>query len=415
MERALLVTVDFCQRERWTPAERSAELRELARSVGATVVREEIVRRHEPAPSQFIGSGKAEELARICADERINLVIFNNDLNGTQQKHLEEVINVRTIDRTQLILDIFAKRAHSNEGKLQVELAQLLYLMPRLVGKGIELSSQTGGIGAVGPGEKKLEVDRRKIRDRISRLEKDLEELSQRRAMMRKKRGRFSALTIAIVGYTNAGKSTLLNALTNSTVLTQDKLFATLDPTVRKFILPNRQKALFVDTVGFLDKLPHHLIEAFKATLEEVVEADLILHLVDVSHPKAPEQSDAVYKVLEEIGVKDVPMITVLNKADLVSDPVVLQRAKTFFNSTVAISALKKEGFDDLINAILPHISGLMAVVRMTIPSSDAKTLNLIYENGLVTKKEYSGDSVYIEAQVPLRIKELLESREPTS
>ncbi|MFA6610089.1 MAG: GTPase HflX, partial [Candidatus Omnitrophota bacterium] len=209
MERALLVTVAF-ERERWTPEERSAELKELARSAGAAVVREEIVRMHDPSPAQFIGSGKAEEFAKICADERINLVVFNNDLNGTQQKHLEDVINARIIDRTQLILDIFAKRAHSNEGKLQVELAQLLYLMPRLVGKGVELMGQTGGIGSVGPGEKKLEVDRRKIKDRVTRLEKDLEELRQRRAMMRKKRSRFAALTIAIVGYTNAGKSTLL-------------------------------------------------------------------------------------------------------------------------------------------------------------------------------------------------------------
>ena len=359
MERALLVTVAF-ERERWTPEERSAELKELARSAGAIVVREEIVHRHDPSPAQFIGSGKAEEIAKICADLRINLVVFNNDLNGTQQKHLEDVINVRTIDRTQLILDIFAKRAHSNEGKLQVELAQLLYLMPRLVGKGVDLMGQTGGIGSVGPGEKKLEVDRRKIRDRVARLEKDLEELSQRRAMMRKKRSRFSALTIAIVGYTNAGKSTLLNALTNSTVLTQDKLFATLDPTIRKFIFPNKQKALFVDTVGFIDNLPHHLVEAFKATLEEVIESDLILHMVDVSHPKAHEHSDAVYKVLDDIGVKGVPVITVLNKTDQVSDPAVLEKAKTAFKSDVAISALKKEGFDVLIDAILPHISGLI-------------------------------------------------------
>ncbi|MFA6610378.1 MAG: GTPase, partial [Candidatus Omnitrophota bacterium] len=195
-------------------------------------------------------------------------------------------------------------------------------------------------------------------------------------------------------------------------VLTQDKLFATLDPTIRKFIFPNKQKALFVDTVGFIDNLPHHLIEAFKATLEEVIEADLILHIVDVSHPKAHEHSDAVYKVLEDIGVKDVPVITVLNKADLVGDPAVLEKAKASFKSTIAISALKKEGFDVLTGAILPHISGLIAPVKITIPSSDVKTLNLIYENGLVTKKEYSGESVYIEAQVPLRIKELLESRD---
>lgn len=352
MEKALLVTTDLGRREEWTAQERSAELAELASSAGAKVVREEIVNLHGVHPACFIGSGKAEEIAGSCADKHINIVIFNNDLSGSQQKNLEDIIKTKVIDRTQLILDIFAKRAHTNEGKLQVELAQLMYLLPRLIGKGVELSRLGGGIGTSGPGEQKLEVDRRRIRNKISRLKKDLESLHKRREMMRKKRMRFSMPTVAIVGYTNVGKSTLLNAITGSDVVVRDKMFATLDPTVRRFRMASGRELLFVDTVGFLTDLPHHLIEAFKATLEEVTEADLILHVVDASHPKAIEQSNAVYKVLEEIGAKDKPVITVLNKIDKVTDPAAIERLRVRFGKAVAISALKRQGFDDLINSL---------------------------------------------------------------
>jgi GTP-binding protein HflX len=409
MERALLITIDFGKKSEWTAEERSAELGELALSAGATVARKEIIHRQEPNPAFFLGSGKAEELAAICADERINIVIFNNDLSGTQQKNLEGVIRVKTIDRTQLILDIFARRARTNEGKIQVELAQLLYLLPRLTGKGIQLSRLGGGIGTRGPGEQKLEVDRRRIRSRITHLQRALEDLSQRRGMMRKKREKFAISTIAIIGYTNVGKSTLLNALTDSDVIVADKLFATLDPTVRRFIMPNRQKVLFIDTVGFLDHLPHHLIEAFKATLEEVVEADILLHLVDASHPKAIQQANAVYRVLEEIGARDKVIITALNKIDKIKDKIVIERMRGHFDNALAISALTKEGFEGLIATISSHISSLITTIRLDIPQADTKTLNLIYENGLVLKKEYEGDIVHIEAEVPIRIKEILE------
>ena len=353
MERALLVTVDLHKRGEWTAEERSRELGELARSAGAKVVREEIVRRHDICPASFIGSGKAEELSGFCKAESVNIVVFNNDLTGTQARNLTDMLGVKTIDRTQLILDIFAKRARSNEGKVQVELAQLMYLMPRLSGKGTELSRQGGGIGTSGPGEQKLEVDRRRIRARIFALEKDLEGLRKRREMMRKRRERFAIPMIAIVGYTNAGKSTLLNALTGADVMVRDKLFATLDPTVRKFRMPSGQETLFVDTVGFLSDLPHHLIEAFKATLEEVTNSNLILHLVDASHPKAIEQSRAADKVLEEIGAAGKPIIIVLNKIDKVAGPDTIARLKAHFKEAVAISALKREGFDKLIDAIL--------------------------------------------------------------
>ena len=408
MERAVLVTVDFGKREAWTAEERSAELAELAASALAKVVRQEVVHRHGPSPASFIGSGKTEELAKICLDEKIDVVIFNNDLTASQQKNLEEIIGVRIIDRTQLILDIFARRAHSNEGKLQVELAQLKYMLPRLMDQGIQMSRLGGGIGTSGPGEQKLEVDRRTIKARVSKLTKDLESLGKRRDMMRTKRSRHSLLTIAIVGYTNSGKSTLLNALTGSDVIVRNKLFATLDPTVRKYMMPNNQKVLFIDTVGFIKELPHHLIEAFKATLEEVTEADLLLHIVDSSHPKALEQAEAVYDVLKEINAAYKPVITALNKIDKAEDRAAVKRLGGHFNDPILISALKREGFDDLVSKILYHMRGLTAVINIKIPASDVKTLNLIHENGFIRKQEYMGDELLIEAEVSLRLKEIL-------
>ncbi|MFA6321126.1 MAG: GTPase HflX [Candidatus Omnitrophota bacterium] len=353
MEKALLVTVDLGKRESWTAEDKSGELAELAKSAGAKVIREEIVKRHAICPATFIGEGKVEELAAFCKAEGIKIVIFNNDLTGTQANNLAEAFGIKAIDRTQLILDIFASRAHSNEGKVQVELAQLMYLLPRLTGKGEELSRLGGGIGTRGPGEQKLEVDRRRIRSRISRLKSDLDGLEKRRDMMRKRRERFAVPMIAIAGYTNAGKSTLLNALTGSDVSVKDKLFATLDPTVRRFRMPSGQETLFVDTVGFITELPHNLIEAFKATLEEVANADIILHVVDASNLKAIDQAQAAYKVFEEIGAGAKPIITVLNKTDKVVDLDRIAKLKAYFKNAVAISALKKEGFDKLIDAIL--------------------------------------------------------------
>lgn len=413
MERAMIVTVDFGKRESWTAEERSAELAELAESALARVVRREIVHRHEPSSASFIGSGKVEELAAIASSEKIDVVIFNNDLTASQQKNLEDVIGVKVIDRTQLILDIFARRAHSNEGKLQVELAQLKYMLPRLMDQGLNMSRPGGGIGTSGPGEQKLETDRRTIKARVSKLTKDLASLGRRRDMMRAKRSRHSLPTIAIVGYTNAGKSTLINALTGSDVVVRNKLFATLDPTVRKFVMPNNQKVLFIDTVGFIKELPHHLVEAFKATLEEVTEADFLLHVVDASHPKAMEQAEAVYEVLKEIGAIDKPAITALNKTDKAEGKAAVERLKGQFSDPVAISATKKEGFDQLVSRIQHYIKGSTVIINISIPAGDVKTLNLIHENGFIRNQRYEGQELLIEAEVPIRLKEMLEKRFP--
>ncbi len=409
MEKAILVTVELGDDRRWTAEERSEELGELAYSAGTKVIRKEVLRRHSPTPAYYIGKGKAEEINTFCLDDDVDVVIFNNDLTGTQQKNLEDLIGVKTIDRTQLILDIFARRAHSNEGKIQVELAQLLYLLPRLTGKGIVLSRLGGGIGTRGPGEQKLEVDRRRIRKRIAKLEEDLRDLRSRRAMMRKHRTRFASLTIAIVGYTNAGKSTLLNALTHSNVVTQDKLFSTLDPTVRKFVLPDHQRVLFVDTVGFLHNIPHHLIEAFRATLEEVTDADVIVHLIDISHAKAREQASAVYKTLGELGCKDTSIVPVLNKIDKVKNRIALEREKDEFCSALAVSALTGEGLQDLVSHIQSYVERSLVDIHYTLPLEEMKLINLIYENGHVQKREYGDDKVYIEARVPVRVREVID------
>ncbi|MGB2706190.1 MAG: GTPase HflX, partial [Candidatus Omnitrophota bacterium] len=330
---------------------------------------------------------------------------FNNDLTGTQQKNLEDIINVKIVDRTQLILDIFARRARSNEGKIQVELAQLLYLLPRLTGKGILLSRLGGGIGTRGPGEQKLEIDRRRIKDRITKLKRDLGKLNLQRSTRRKQRAKFSLLSIAIIGYTNSGKSTLLNALTESHVYTQDKLFSTLDPTIKSFVLPNNQKVLFVDTVGFLNELPHHLIESFKATLEEVVCADVLLCLVDISHQKAKEMQKAVFDVLAELGAGEKPMITALNKIDMVGENEI-RRLTREFKDAIPISALKKINFQALIDKIVLYLNNIVKTYTIVLPQRKASLISLIHEKGHVLKREYRGDEVHLEVQLPASLYE---------
>jgi len=406
MEKALLLTLNLKNKKlSWTTEERMLELRDLAKSSGTEVAHEVIVNREKPSPKYFIGSGKAEEIFSICYEKKITVVIFNNNLTGTQQKNLEEIINVKTIDRTQLILDIFARRARSNEGKIQVELAQLLYLLPRLTGMGIMLSRLGGGIGTRGPGEQKLEVDRRRIRQRIDRLKGKLNNLSIHRATRRKQRTKFSLLTASLVGYTNSGKSTLLNKLTEAHVPSEDRLFSTLDPTIRSFVLPNNQKILISDTVGFLSDLPHHLIESFKATLEEVLHADLLLHVLDISHPKAKEMEKAVYDVLAELKVLDKPIITVLNKIDKINENDI-DRFLPQFRNSVAISALNGTNFDTLIDKIGLQLNSLLKTYRIFVPQKKANVINLIYEKGHVFKRDYISDKVFLEVQLPITVYE---------
>ena len=414
MEKALLVTVEFFDREyknTWKLDDVNFELKELVRSAGLQAV--DLVECFKDAPkaAHYIGKGKAEEIGLICRDKGADVVIFGDDLSSTQQQNLEDIINVKVIDRTQLILDIFAARAHSIEGKVQVELAQLQYLLPRLKGKGIMLSRLGGGIGTRGPGEQKLEMDRRKIRDKITKLKDELEKIRERREGLRRRRHESDLAIVSIIGYTNAGKSTLLNALTDSDVIAQDRLFSTLDPTARRFVLPNNQKVVFVDTVGFLHNLPHHLIEAFKATLEEVVEADVLIHVLDASSPMVRELSQAVYEVLDELGVHDKPIVIVLNKIDKVPDKSEIDRLRREFENSIAVSALHNENLEELVRRISMILFASLVYVKALIPQSEGKLLNRIYREASIISREFKGDNVYLEADMSARLKNLLDKK----
>ena len=328
------------------------ELESLVEAAGATVTGKAYQVLQEPTPNYYVGRGKANEIAHMVNDEDVDLVVFDEELSPSQQRNLEDLINKKVVDRTRLILDIFAQRAKSREGKLQVELAQLSYMLPRLTGRGREFSQLAGGIGTRGPGETQLEVDRRKVRARIAKIRRELEKVRKTRRVHRERRRERLFPTAAIVGYTNAGKSTLLNAMTGSSVMVADRLFSTLDPTVRLMAFENGRNVLLSDTVGFISKLPHQLVEAFRATLEEVENADLIIHIVDVSHPEYSHQIEAVNIVLDEIGVKHTPIIYALNKIDLLGERALLHSLRMTLPTSVAVSALTGEGLEDLKSLI---------------------------------------------------------------
>ena len=408
-EKAILVTVALHKDKLkgWDAEDSAKELRELALSSGVNVMDEVLCRRDEFTPNYLIGKGKAQEIQGLvhANGKNIDAVIFSENLSSTQQRNLEEILGIKTIDRTQLILDVFAKRAHTNEGKLQVELAQLEYLLPRLSGLGVKLSRLGGGIGTRGPGEKMLETDRRGVRRRIKYVKADLSSLSQRRGKLRKKRLEHSVATVALVGYTNAGKSTFLNSLTKSQVLTDNKLFSTLDPTSRRHTLANNQKVLFVDTVGFIHNLPHNLVEAFKATLEEVQEADLLLHVLDISSPKANEHFDAVYEVLKELKAYEKPTVTALNKVDIIENSYVIDRFRNNIPDSVAISALKETGFTGLLELISRRLPVLAETIETFIPHSKMALLSAIYEEGRVLEREDTPKGIRIKAIIPTRLK----------
>jgi len=410
-ERALLVGVEKRGETQSQALDSLRELSLLAYTAGARVVDEIFQKLKRITPTYFIGEGKAKEISERVKAHAIDVILVDTDLSPGQQGNLETLCEAKVIDRTGLILDIFAKRAQSRAGKLQVELAQLNYLLPRLKGHGVFMSRLAGGIGTRGPGETKLEYDRRKIRDRISVLRKELSALESSRSLYRNKRQAVPVPVVAIVGYTNAGKSTLLNTLTQAGVLAEDKVFATLDPTTRQLLLPNHQKILLTDTVGFIKKLPVQLIEAFKATLEEVSEADVLLHIIDVSHPKFEEQAQEVLKVLDQLGVSQKPILHVYNKVDLLppNHHIFLQHKR--LHPFCMISAQKGQNFEALFTQLQTLLGSFVETLELTLPMEDQKTLSLIYAHGRVIEKKYLKKTIHLKAQLPHRLANQLKKR----
>jgi GTP-binding protein HflX len=403
-ERALLVGLELPGRDRWHVQESLEELRELATTAGIIVADTTAQKRPKPEAATFVGSGKAAELAAQCQATGADVVIFDDDLSPAQGRNLGEILGdkVKVLDRTELILDIFAQRARTREGKIQVELAQLQYMLPRLTGLWTHLSRQRGGAGTRGPGEQQLEVDRRRVQEKILRLGRDLAEVRKNRRIERGGRQRLHWPVVSIIGYTNSGKSTLLNALTGAGVLAEDKLFATLDPTTRKFRLPNNQNILLSDTVGFLRKLPHHLVEAFQATLEEVAEANMLLHVVDASHPCAVDQIKAVEVVLHEIHAGGKPTVVALNKIDRPeTQDGRLEQFQRELEHAVPISARERTNFDQLLDEVANRLADRRVSVTLSIPAARAKTIALVYQSGYVTGRRIDNSNVVLEAQIP--------------
>ena len=396
-EKAVLVCVDFDQ---YDPDSSLDELEELAKTAGAEVVARMIQKRDKPDNATYLGSGKLEELKMFCDDNEVDLLIFDAELTPSQTRNIEDETGVRVVDRTTLILDIFAGRAVSGEGKLQVELAQLKYSLPRLTGKGVQLSRLGGGIGTRGPGETKLESDKRHIRRRIQKLEEELKELEKRREMLRKRRRKDGVQTVAIVGYTNAGKSTLMNALTQAGVLAENKLFATLDPTSRGLTLPDGREVMLIDTVGLIRRLPHKLVEAFKSTLEVAAEATVILNVCDASDVHANEHLEVTKRLLNELGCQGKPVISVMNKCDLVGD---IYSMPTF-GKTVMISALQEKGFEELLKAIEKELPPTRRKAELLIPFKAGAVAARIRNEGAVEEEEYRPEGLYMKAIVDISL-----------
>jgi len=401
-ERVLLVGAELKHRSALEVADSLEELAELVRTAGGQVMGRVTQRLEHPNPGTFIGSGKAREIAERCRAEAVDTVVFDDELSPAQGRTLEAVIGAKVLDRTEVILDIFAQRARTREGKLQVELAQLQHLLPRLRRYWTHLSRQRGGLGAIGgEGESQLEADRRKVQERIDRLKLELEEVRRQRATQRQGRRRHHWPLASLVGYTNAGKSTLFNALTRAGVLEEDRLFATLDPTTRLVRLPTNQKVLLSDTVGFIRKLPHQLVEAFKATLEEVVNADLLLHVVDASHPRAAEQITAVNAVLAELGVADTPVLMVLNKVDLLPEPGALAAWREQHPHAVAVSARTGAGLEDLLDALGNVLRPAREFLELAIPHAEAAAVARLHEVGQIVSREYDGETARFRVRIP--------------
>ena len=388
------------ERDYFSTEEEMAEFRELAVSAGAEIVGEFFQRRDRPDPATLIGQGKLAELAGAAASAHSDLILFDHDLAPSQQRNVERELDMRVIDRTQLILDIFARHARTREGQLQVELAQLEYMLPRLAGRGREMSQLGGGIGTRGPGETQLEMDRRKINRRIRHLQDQLESVRRIRAQQRARRESVPVETVALVGYTNAGKSTLFNALTKAGVLESSRMFATLDPTLRGVTLPSRRKILLSDTVGFIRNLPHTLVTSFRATLEEVQRASLILHVSDASSPHVREQQLQVEKVLDELGVKDKPTLRVYNKVDLLSEEE--RQALERTPGSAAVSSLESIGLEELLKKIDEALtSDRLMSAHLVIPQSEGKILATLEANSRIIARDYQDSFVSLTVEAP--------------
>ena len=400
-ERAILIGLEQAGVSKWDLRDSMEELAELANSAGAEVVDTVTQKLQKPTAPYYIGKGKAESIKESIQDRQVTSVIFDDELSPAQGRNLETLLARKVLDRTQLILDIFAQRARSREGRLQIELAQLQYLLPRLTRMWHHLSRQTGGIGTRGPGETQLEVDRRRVQERIARLERELEAVRRTRAVQRQGRKRHQWPVAAVVGYTNAGKSTLLNLLTGADVVAANKLFATLDPTTRSFTLPNKQRVLLTDTVGFLRKLPHTLIESFKATLEEVGEADLLIHVVDLSHPRVDEQMEAVDKVIKELDAFGKQTLIVFNKIDNLGNRELAETYVSRFPNSVAISARTGEGVSKLVSALQEALSSWRLRLQFRLPAKESALIAEIHRVGHVLELRYEGEDALIVAHVP--------------
>jgi GTP-binding protein HflX len=395
----------------WPVEESLAELAQLARTAGLVVVGQAVQRLERPHPATLIGAGKVKEVARQVTETAADVVVFDDELSPRHQRGLEKELgeDVKLLDRTALILDIFAQHAHTREGALQVELAQYEYRLPRLTRAWTHLARQaggraggaTGGVGVRGPGETQLETDRQVIGRRIAQLKRELEDVRAHRGRYRARRRRKGIPVVAIIGYTNAGKSTLLNTLANANVLVEDKLFATLDPTTRRVGLPGGGLALFTDTVGFIQKLPTQLVAAFRATLEEVTEADLLLHVVDVTHPQALRQAEAVFETLEEIGAAGKPMVSALNKIDRLPTPDAIFPRMSKFTNSVAISALTGEGLEGLLACIEGVLEAQMTQLDVLIPYDVGELVDLFHRRGLIEQEEHTGAGTRIVGRVP--------------
>jgi len=400
-EKTVLVGLEHDGVSKWDLEESLSELRELAATAGATVVDTVTQKLQHPTAPYYIGKGKAEEVAVRCTETGAGSIIFDDELSPAQGRNLETITSKKILDRTQLILDIFARRARSREGRLQIELAQLQYLLPRLTRMWTHLSRQTGGIGTRGPGETQLEVDRRRVQERIARLQRELEEVRKHRTIQREGRARHQWPVVAIVGYTNAGKSSLLNRLTKAGVLAEDKLFATLDPTTRQFVLPNKLKVLFTDTVGFIRKLPTTVIESFKATLEELKTADLLVHVVDLSHPQWEEHIGATNEVIRELEADGKHTLIVFNKIDRVANAEAIEAALARYSPSVAISVKTGENLEHFVDELQNQLSAWRLRQKFRIPQSDSAALAELHRAGHVVEIRYEGDDALVTAHIP--------------